>query len=546
MTDLKKSLPSWNSADQKLGDVVWDTVHKDLEKILLRAYQAADPTLHTMKRDVLAEEEKKFSFISRGNFCNEYFEVQEKIANRLAGEVDYINYLSQVYSAYVSGLVQSLIRKKTLFQGKKDQLVELLIKSVLSDISVVMYHYFIYLNKQADEARAAAQAERELRAREDHDVINVISQALEALAQGDLTYRIESGMPERVDVLKQNFNTMAAQLEQTMAQISTNTKDVMANADGIRQASDDLSRRTEQQAATLEETSAALTVITQRVRQTTEETRKAHHLVETTQTDAAHSSAIVQNTIEAINQVEQSSNEISGIVGIINDLSFQTNILALNASVEAARAGEVGRGFAVVAHEVRVLAQRSSEAGKEISSLINRSGKQVQSGVTLVRETGASLQRIVDQVKAINDLVSNIALAAQEQAESIGQLNVAMTDMEQTTQKNAAVAEQSAAASHNLAAMSDELASLVAQFHIETKTSYPASPGLPELCLPLNIRGCSTTGPRPTPPLAVIYSKGADRDHSRMVPLNIRLTLRRFEQSSYSKRPTFSDVSRWL
>ncbi|MBS0966645.1 methyl-accepting chemotaxis protein [Acetobacter okinawensis] len=479
MTDLKKSLPSWNSADQKLGDVVWDTVHKDLEKILLRAYQAADPTLHTMKRDVLAEEEKKFSFISRGNFCNEYFEVQEKIANRLAGEVDYINYLSQVYSAYVSGLVQSLIRKKTLFQGKKDQLVELLIKSVLSDISVVMYHYFIYLNKQADEARAAAQAERELRAREDHDVINVISQALEALAQGDLTYRIESGMPERVDVLKQNFNTMAAQLEQTMAQISTNTKDVMANADGIRQASDDLSRRTEQQAATLEETSAALTVITQRVRQTTEETRKAHHLVETTQTDAAHSSAIVQNTIEAINQVEQSSNEISGIVGIINDLSFQTNILALNASVEAARAGEVGRGFAVVAHEVRVLAQRSSEAGKEISSLINRSGKQVQSGVTLVRETGASLQRIVDQVKAINDLVSNIALAAQEQAESIGQLNVAMTDMEQTTQKNAAVAEQSAAASHNLAAMSDELASLVAQFHIETKTSYPALTGAP-------------------------------------------------------------------
>lgn len=478
MTDLKKSLPSWNSADQKLGDVIWDIVHKDLEEILLRAYQAADPTLYTMKRDVLTEEEKKFSFIIRGNFCDEYFEVQEKIANRLAGEVDYISYLSRVYSAYVSGLVQSLIRKKTIFHGKKERLVELLIKSVLSDISVVMYHYFIYLNKQTDEARAAAQLEREMRAREDHDVINVITQALEALAQGDLTYRIESGMPERVDVLKQNFNTMAAQLEQTMAQISTNTKDVMANADGIRQASDDLSRRTEQQAATLEETSAALTVITQRVIQTTEETKKAHHLVETTHTDAAHSSIIVQNTIEAINQVEQSSNEISGIVGIINNLSFQTNILALNASVEAARAGEVGRGFAVVAHEVRVLAQRSSDAGKEISSLIDRSGKQVHSGVALVRETGVSLKRIVEQVKAINELVSSIALAAQEQAESIGQLNVAMADMEQTTQKNAAVAEQSAAASHNLAAMSDELANLVAQFHIET--NYPAITGTSE------------------------------------------------------------------
>lgn len=471
--DLKKALPSWNSSDQAAGQLVWNSVQKDLEKILLRAYQVADPTLRAMKPDVLAEEKKKFSYISQGNFCDSYFAVQERIAHRLASDVDYVSYLSRVYSEYVSGLIKSLLKNKSFFKMNRDRSIELLVRSVLSDISVVMYHYFIHLNKQADEARAATQAEREQRSREDHDIIAVINTALAALSEGNLTHRIESEMPERVDVLKQNFNRMAKQLEETMSRISFNTSDVMANAEGIRQSADDLSRRTEQQAATLEETSAALTLITQRIIQTTDETQQAHKLVDATRTDAAHSTGVVKNTIDAIAKIEESSNQITSIVGIINELSFQTNILALNASVEAARAGDVGRGFAVVAGEVRVLAQRSADAGKEISSLISRSGAQVKTGVALVRETGESLQRIVRQVQEINALVSNIAAAAQEQSSSISQLNTAMIDMEQTTQKNAAIAEESAAASHNLAAMSDELARLVAQFRLESRGERP-------------------------------------------------------------------------
>lgn len=280
MIDLKKALPSWSSADQKTGQTVWNAVNGDLEKILLRAYRASDSSLQAMKSDVLSEEVKKFSYISQGNFCDDYFAVQERIANRLAGEVDYIRYLSQVYAQYVSGLVETLVKKKSLFSGNRNQLIESLIRSVMSDISVVMYHYFIQLNKVADEARAAAQAEREHRAQEDRNVIAVITEALAALSDGDLTYRIESNMPARVEVLKENFNAMAERLEDTMKRISGNTQDVMANADGIRQSSDDLSRRTEHQAATLEETSAALALVTRRIRQTTEETQQAHKLAD--------------------------------------------------------------------------------------------------------------------------------------------------------------------------------------------------------------------------------------------------------------------------
>ncbi|MBB2199892.1 methyl-accepting chemotaxis protein [Gluconacetobacter sp. 1c LMG 22058] len=467
--DLKKALPSWNGTDGAAGQEVFRTVRKDLEQILLRAYQVADPTLRAMKPDVLAEEEMKFSYITKGDFCDSYFDVQKRIAQRLAEDVDYVSYLSQVYSAYVSGLINSLLKNRSLFKGGRKHAIDLLVRAVLSDISVVMYHYFIHLNRQADEARAAAQAEREQRAREDNDVIEVINRALAALSTGDLTYRIESEMPKRVEVLKQNFNDMAQQLEETMTRIALNTRDVMANADGIRQSSDDLSRRTEQQAATLEETSSALMLITKRVSQTTNETQQAHKLVDATRADATHSAGIVKSTVEAIARVEESSKEITSIVGIINTLSFQSNILALNASVEAARAGDVGRGFAVVAGEVRVLAQRSADAGKEIANLIGRSSAEVKEGVALVRETGESLQRIVKQVQEINELVTNIAAAAHEQSSSISQLNTAMADMEQTTQKNAAIAEESAAASHNLAAMSDELTRLVAQFTLESR-----------------------------------------------------------------------------
>ncbi|WP_338030255.1 globin-coupled sensor protein [Gluconacetobacter tumulicola] len=346
-----------------------------------------------------------------------------------------------------------------------------LCKAVLMEIDLTVSSYLDDLHK----ARVAMQAEQDRRAQEDREVIEIIGSALTALANGDLTHRIASGrIPERLDALKQHFNHTAETLEHSLAKIAVNATDIVSNADGIRQGAENLARRSEQQAATQEEMSAALSQITQRVAKTAEETRKANQMANMARGDAEHAGSVVHGTIAAISEIEKSSREMAGIIGIINEISFQTNILALNASVEAARAGDVGRGFAVVASEVRALAQRSADAGREISALINLSGGQVKSGVTLVHEAGDALRRIMSQVQQINDVVSTISDSAQEQSASISQLNIAMGGLEQTTQKNAAVAEESASAVRNLVATSDELTRMVAGFTLSGRDIRPA------------------------------------------------------------------------
>jgi methyl-accepting chemotaxis protein len=193
----------------------------------------------------------------------------------------------------------------------------------------------------------------------------------------------------------------------------------------------------------------------------------------------------VRKTVTAMSDIETSSRQIGNIIGVIDEIAFQTNLLALNAGVEAARAGEAGRGFAVVATEVRALAQRSADAAKEIKALISASGQQVESGVKLVGETGRALDRIVAQVVKVNELVSDIAASAQEQSTGLAQVNTAVNQMDQVTQQNAAMVEQSTAASHSLAGEAEELARLVGRFRtgqseMASSTSLPVggrSPG---------------------------------------------------------------------
>jgi methyl-accepting chemotaxis protein len=186
--------------------------------------------------------------------------------------------------------------------------------------------------------------------------------------------------------------------------------------------------------------------------------------VATAKTDAENSGKVVRQAVDAMSAIEQSSKQVSQIVGVIDEIAFQTNLLALNAGVEAARAGDAGRGFAVVATEVRGLAQRSAEAAKEIKALISASSQQVNSGVGLVGETGKALERIVLQVTQITTLVTEIAASAQEQATGLAQVNTAVNQMDQVTQQNAAMVEQSTAASHSLAQEAEKLAQLVASF----------------------------------------------------------------------------------
>jgi len=296
---------------------------------------------------------------------------------------------------------------------------------------------------------------------------------LRELAQNRIDYRITKPFIAQYDSLKTDFNASVEKLEEMIRSIAETSVGVNSGAREITQASDDLSRRTEHQAASLEETAAALDEITASIRKTAEGAHEAREVVTLAKTDAARSSEVVKETVAAMSGIEASSNQIGNIIGVIDEIAFQTNLLALNAGVEAARAGDAGRGFAVVATEVRTLAQRSADAAKEIKTLISASGAQVATGVRLVGETGMALGRTLEQVERINGLVVDIAASAQEQSTGLGEVNTAVNQMDQVTQQNAAMVEESSAASHALAAEAAELGRLVGQFQLSRRQALP-------------------------------------------------------------------------
>jgi methyl-accepting chemotaxis protein len=334
------------------------------------------------------------------------------------------------------------------------------------------------LEKQRLEAEAAAlrgttEQERlkneEMRAKaakEQAEVVTSIGTGLERLSAGDLTFQIGKAFAPEYEALRTNFNRAMTQLQATMKTVVGRTHGLRSGGAEITQASDDLSKRTEQQAASLEETAAALDQITATVKKTADGAVEARKVVAIAKEDAERSSSVVREAVSAMTRIEDSSRQIGQIIGVIDEIAFQTNLLALNAGVEAARAGDAGRGFAVVASEVRALAQRSAEAAKEIKSLISASNSQVSQGVELVGETGRALSRIAEQVAQINGVVSEIAASAQEQATGLHQVNAAVNQMDQVTQQNAAMVEEAAAAAHSLREETDGLSELIAQFRV--------------------------------------------------------------------------------
>ncbi|WLD96331.1 HAMP domain-containing methyl-accepting chemotaxis protein [Agrobacterium leguminum] len=318
----------------------------------------------------------------------------------------------------------------------------------------------------SEQERIEREKQRAKEASEVQFAVDNLATGLSKLSDGDVSYRISQPFTASLDAVRNDFNNSAAKLEAALTSVAQNARGIDAGANEIKSAADDLAKRTEQQAAAVEETAAALEEITATVKNSTNRAQEAGQLVSRAKAGAEQSGEVVRRAVTAMEQIEKSSGEISNIIGVIDEIAFQTNLLALNAGVEAARAGDAGKGFAVVAQEVRELAQRSANAAKEIKALITTSNDQVRAGVQLVGDTGKALQTIVGEVQEINRHVLAIVESAQEQSSGLQQINTAVNQMDQDTQKNAAMVEESTAASHNLAREVSSLNQLLAQFRL--------------------------------------------------------------------------------
>jgi methyl-accepting chemotaxis protein len=330
---------------------------------------------------------------------------------------------------------------------------------------------------EADEATQRQQAEASVQAKvaeeqaavaeEQAQAFRALGVGLGKLASGDLTFRLTDGFTEDYQQIRDEFNTAIGGLHETIRAIALSTREVANAAGEISTSTTDLSQRTEEQGASLEATTASMEEISVTVKKNAENAQQANQVTAGTREVADRGGQVVAQAVDAMSRIEDSSAKISDIIGVIDEIARQTNLLALNAAVEAARAGEAGRGFAVVASEVRSLAQRSSQAAKDIKDLITNSSRQVQEGVELVNRAGTSLNEIVGSIKQVAAIVSEIAAASAEQAGGIDQVNRALTQMDEVTQQNSALVEENAATAKTLEQQSQSMDERVTFFRLD-------------------------------------------------------------------------------
>jgi methyl-accepting chemotaxis protein len=339
------------------------------------------------------------------------------------------------------------------------------------------------LEREAEEARSRADLERkqaQQQAEADaaerlHTATAGLAEGLKRLATGDVAFQLDKPFSAEFEPLRHDFNTSVAQLGATLSAITVSIGVIDNSSQEISGGAKDLSQRTEHQAASLEETAAALDEITVNVANSSRRSEEAQKVAVAANRSAEDSARIVNHAEEAMRRIETSSEQISGIIGVIDEIAFQTNLLALNAGVEAARAGDAGKGFAVVAQEVRELAQRSARAAKEIKGLIQNSSNEVNGGVTLVRDAGRALGTIVSFIGEINEHMHSIATSSREQAIGLSEVNSAVNGMDQLTQQNAYMVQQSHVSSTSLAEEAAKLRDLVARFRLPGETGQQMS-----------------------------------------------------------------------
>jgi methyl-accepting chemotaxis protein len=435
-----------------VGKAVASAGPKGLDKLYERIAATPESAKHFSSRNAMASARAKqiehWQALFSGGANAAYFERAERVGKvhaRIGLEPQW--YIG-AYASVLGQIIESMAGP--LARGRAKQIATL-VKMALLDMEIAVETYFA-----VEEERRSA-------------VINTMGAALKRMTDGDFSTSLED-LPLEYAVIHRDFETMRAQVGAALGDVAQTSRAVDVGAQEIRQASDDLARRTEQQAASLEEASAAMTSLAASVGSTAGDAAHLHDSVQAAHGDAQAGGNVVEEAVQAMTDIHDSAQEIGKIIATIDGIAFQTNLLALNAGVEAARAGDAGRGFAVVANEVRALAQRSAEAALDIKTLIGQSSVQVERGVSLVGQTGDTFARIVGKVGEIAGLASNIASAASAQATNIGQVRETVRELDVMTQQNAAMVEEATAASRNLAGEADRMAALVGRFALAQPT----------------------------------------------------------------------------
>ncbi len=332
---------------------------------------------------------------------------------------------------------------------------------------------------EREEMRARTEAEREQNREEQAGVVSALSGALSAMSNGDLTARLDQVFPPQYEQLRRDFNNAVDRISGLVGAIVEGSQTIRSESTTLKTAASEMSRRTESQAASLEETAAAITELSASVENSSSGAKQAAETAADARKQSESGRKVVQRTISAMTEIAESSSNISRITSVIDDIAFQTNLLALNAGVEAARAGEAGRGFSVVASEVRALAQRSSESAREISELIATSGQQVESGVTLVNDSGHALEEIEAKIAALNTLVTAIADSSVQQSTGLSEISTAVNRLDQVTQQNAAMFEETTASVAALQSQAEALEENGGSFRLSTQNTQRAPVAAP-------------------------------------------------------------------
>ena len=508
--DIKEAVAKWHELQKSFDDrmryweaemaarpfldpVKWKTFHDgfvshgerfwtDLNKEIIPALQAGDWQKAREVSDKLTTAFVAFQKFVQDNqsFISDQLAVDEKeslSASSLALQVGYA-----LAGALCAGLAILFLLGNRHVVRALTRISDVMSKLANGDLTVNI-PYEARRDEVGEMARAVsvfkAQAQENFTAKKANEyVIGKLGEGLQRLSRGDLTQKITDPFPESLDPLRISFNEMVDALQVIIANVRAGADGISSGTSEISHASDDLSRRTENQAANLEQTAAALAEITSKVRETAAGASQARSIVASAMSDADKSGLVVDRAVSAMKAIETSSQNISQILGLVDDMAFQTNLLALNAGVEAARAGDVGRGFSVVASEVRALAQRSAEAAKDIRQHLSTAQDAVDEGVQLVAETGTSLRSIIERISDINRVVTEIAASAEHQASGLQEVNTAVEQMDMVTQQNAAMVEETTAATRTLTEQSGKLAKIVARFRLAGHAGATGSGGM--------------------------------------------------------------------